>query len=43
MVVKPHKTNNFFNTEKSQDSSVFIDNFRTLNIITRLFIIVFFN
>ena len=40
---KTQKTNIFFNTEKCSDTSVFIDNFKVLNIITRLFIIVFFN
>lgn len=40
---KPQKTNKFFNTKRFCDSSVFIDYFETSNIITRLFITVFFN
>lgn len=37
------KTNIFFNIKKHDDFSVFIDNFLTSNIITKLFITVFFN
>lgn len=40
---KTQKTNKFFNTKKQSDTLVFIDNFLTLNIITKLFIIVFLN
>ena len=42
-MTKTQKTNKFFNTKKCHDKSVFIDYFSTSNIITRLFITVFFN
>lgn len=40
---KTQKTNIFSNTEKLLNNSVFIDNFKTSHIITRLFITVSFN
>lgn len=41
-MIKTQKTNIFSNTKKCSDESVFIDYFSTSNIITRLFITVFF-
>lgn len=43
MADKQQKTNRFSNTEKHVENCVFIDSLQTLNIITRLFIVVFFN